>query len=185
MTQNLFENTLDSQFQQYGIPKYVAASDIYLSQGSVFKKIFYIKKGILRSFYITDKGEEKTVYFRWEGQITAVPECIFDNEPTRQNWQALENCELLEIDFSLIEKVSEYNAALLRKRLTFSQKMLLEALQRLESFVLDKPEERYLKLITQKSEIVQRVADKYIASFIGVTPVSLSRIRKRLVSKQK
>jgi CRP-like cAMP-binding protein len=185
MTQNLFENTLDSQFQQYGIPKYVAASDIYLSQGSVFKKIFYIKKGILRSIYITDKGEEKTVYFRWEGQITAVPECIFDNEPTRQNWQALENCELLEIDFSLIEKVSEYNAALLRKRLTFSQKMLLEALQRLESFVLDKPEERYLKLITQKSEIVQRVADKYIASFIGVTPVSLSRIRKRLVSKQK
>jgi CRP-like cAMP-binding protein len=185
MSQNLFENTFDSLFQQFGIPKYIAASDIYLSQGSVFKKVFYINKGILRSFYITDSGEEKTVFFRWEGQITAVPECIFDDEPTRQNWQALENCELLEIDFSQIEKVSEYNASLLRKRLVFSHKMLLEALQRLESFVLDKPEERYLKLITQKPELVKRVADKYIASFIGVTPVSLSRIRKRLISKQK
>jgi CRP-like cAMP-binding protein len=183
MSQNIFENTFDSIFQQYGIPKFISTSDIYLSQGSIFKNIFYIKKGILRSFYLTDKGEEKTVFFRWEGQISAVPECIFDNEPTRQNWQALENCELLEIDFSLIEKVSEYNAVLLRKRLTFSQKMLLESLQRLESFVLDKPEERYLKLMTQKPELVQRVPDKYIASFIGVTPVSLSRIRKRLASR--
>jgi CRP-like cAMP-binding protein len=183
MTQNLFENSFDSQFQQFGTPKYIAASDIYLSQDTIFKKIFYIKKGIVRSFYVTDKGEEKTVFFRWEGQITAVPECIFNNEPTRQNWQALEDCELLEIDFNLIEKVSENNVTLLKKRLTFSQKMLLEALQRVESFVLDKPEERYLKLITQKPEIIKRVADKYIASFIGVTPVSLSRIRKRLASK--
>jgi Mn-dependent DtxR family transcriptional regulator len=61
---------------------------------------------------------------------------------------------------------------------------LLEALSRVESFVLDKPEDRYLKLIAQKPEIIKRVPDKYIASFIGVTPVSLSRIRKRLASQK-
>jgi Mn-dependent DtxR family transcriptional regulator len=58
-------------------------------------------------------------------------------------------------------------------------------LQRVESFILDKPEERYQKLIARKPEIIQRVADKHIASFIGVTPVSLSRLRKRLASKKK
>ena len=117
--------------------------------------------------------------------MASIPECVFDNEPTRQTWQALEDCELLEIDFDLVEKMSENNFPLIKTRMGFAQKMLLEALQRVESFVLDKPEERYQKLIAQKPEIIKRVADKYIASFIGVTPVSLSRIRKRLATQKK
>jgi CRP-like cAMP-binding protein len=115
----------------------------------------------------------------------AIPECIFDNQPTRQTWQALEDCELMEIDFDIVEKLSENNISLIKIRLGFAEKMFLDALKRVESFVLDKPEERYQKLIIQKPEIVKRVADKHIASFIGVTPVSLSRIRKRLASQKK
>ena len=122
--------------------------------------------------------------FRWEGQFAAVPECIFNNQPTRQSWQALEDCELMELDFERLEALSDDNMQLLKARLQFSQRLLLEALSRVESFVLDKPEGRYLKLIAQKPEIIKRVPDKYIASFIGVTPVSLSRIRKRLASQK-
>ncbi|MBS1668417.1 MAG: Crp/Fnr family transcriptional regulator [Bacteroidetes bacterium] len=173
------------QMLPFAKPRMVAASEIYIQQGKVFKKIFFIKKGILRSYYITESGEEKTIFFRWEGQMAAVPECIFDQEPTRQIWQALEDCELLEIDFDLVEKMSENNFTLVRTRMGFAQKMLLESLKRVESFVLDKPEMRYQKLIAQKPEIIKRVADKHIASFIGVTPVSLSRIRKRLASQKK
>lgn len=184
MIENLIENTDSSQLLKFAKYKTVAASEIYIKQEKIFKKIFYIKKGILRSFYLTDTGEDKTIFFRWEGQMAAVPECIFDNKPTRQIWQALEDCELLEIDFDLVEKMSENNYSLVKTRMGFAQKMLLESLKRVESFVLDKPEERYQKLIVQKPEINKRVADKYIASFIGVTPVSLSRIRKRLSSQK-
>jgi CRP-like cAMP-binding protein len=91
----------------------------------------------------------------------------------------------MEIDFDIVEKLSENNISLIKTRLGFAEKMFLDALKRVESFVLDKPEERYQKLIIQKPEIIKRVADKHIASFIGVTPVSLSRIRKRLASQKK
>ena len=91
---------------------------------------------------------------------------------------------MFEIDYDLVEKMSENNFPIIKMRVEFAQKMLLESLKRIESFVLDKPEERYQKLIAQKPEIIQRVADKHIASYIGVTPVSLSRIRKRLASKK-
>jgi len=170
---------------QFATSKVIAASEIYIPEGKIFKKIFYIKKGLLRIFFVTASGEEKTFFFRWEGHIAAIPECIFDNHLTRQTWQALEDCELMEIDFEIVEKLSENNISFIKTRMGLAEKMFLEALKRVESFVLDKPEERYQKLIIQNPEIIKRVADKHIASFIGVTPVSLSRIRKRLASQKK
>jgi CRP-like cAMP-binding protein len=185
MREDSIENNTDLPLLQFATSKVIAASEIYIPEGKIFKKIFYIKKGLLRIFFVTESGEEKTFFFRWEGQIAAIPECIFDNQPTRQTWQALEDCELMEIDFDIVEKLSENNISLIKIRLGFAEKMFLEALKRVESFVLDKPEERYQKLIIKNPEIIKRVADKHIASFIGVTPVSLSRIRKRLASQKK
>jgi CRP-like cAMP-binding protein len=185
MREDSIENNTHLPLLQFATSKVIAASEIYIPEGKIFKKIIYLKKGILRIFFVTASGEEKTFFFRWEGQIAAIPECIFDNQPTRQTWQALEDCELMEIDFDIIEKLSENNISLIKTRLGFAEKMFLDALKRVESFVLDKPEERYQKLIIQKPEIIKRVADKHIASFIGVTPVSLSRIRKRLASQKK
>lgn len=185
MREDSIENNTHLPLLQFATSKVIAASEIYIPEGKIFKKIFYIKKGLLRIFFVTESGEEKTFFFRWEGQIGAIPECIFDNQPTRQTWQALEDCELMEIDFDIVEKLSENNISLIKIRLGFAEKMFLEALKRVESFVLDKPEERYQKLIIQNPEIIKRVADKHIASFIGVTPVSLSRIRKRLASQKK
>lgn len=185
MREDSIENNTHLPLLQFATSKVIAASEIYIPEGKIFKKIIYIKKGILRIFFVTESGEEKTFFFRWEGQIAAIPECIFDNQPTRQTWQALEDCELMEIDFDIVEKLSENNISLIKIRLGFAEKMFLDALKRVESFILDKPEERYQKLIIQKPEIIKRVADKHIASFIGVTPVSLSRIRKRLASQKK
>jgi CRP-like cAMP-binding protein len=185
MREDSIENNIHLPLLQFATSKVIAASEIYIPEGKIFKKIFYIKKGLLRIFFVTESGEEKTFFFRWEGQIAAIPECIFDNQPTRQTWQALEDCELMEIDFDIVEKLSENNISLIKTRLGFAEKMFLDALKRVESFILDKPEERYQKLIIQKPEIIKRVADKHIASFIGVTPVSLSRIRKRLASQKK
>ena len=106
MIEDSIENNTHLPLLQFATPKVMAASEIYIPEGKIFKKIFYIKKGILRNFFVTKSGEEKTIFFRWEGQIVAIPECIFDNQPTRQTWQALEDCELMEIDFDMVEKLS-------------------------------------------------------------------------------
>jgi CRP-like cAMP-binding protein len=162
----------------------INASETYIEQGKIFKKIFFVKKGILRSYYITPEGEEKTIFFRSEGQFGAAPECIFNQQPSKQIWQALEDCELMEVDFEKMLQLSEQDTGLLKLRVGFAQNMLLEGLQRLESFVTEKPIDRYLHLMAQKPQLLQRVPDKYIASFIGVTPVTLSRIRRRLATRK-
>jgi CRP-like cAMP-binding protein len=146
--------------------------------------VVYLKKGLLRGYYVTDSGEEKTVFFYWAGQSLAIPECIYGKKPSRQTLQALEDCELLEIDFDLIDELSRIDYAMMAIRAENAERLLLQPLNRLEGFVLDSPEIRYLNLINSQPEIFSRVKCKYIASYIGVTPVSLSRIRKRLLKKK-
>jgi CRP-like cAMP-binding protein len=88
--------------------------------------------------------------------------------------------ELIEFDADALRTKSETDIELLRMRTHFLELLLMDAARRLESFVRDSPEDRYLELINSKQELVSRIPDKYIASYIGVTPVTLSRIRSRL-----
>ena len=134
MIEDSIENNTHLPLLQFATPKVMAASEIYIPEGKIFKKIFYIKKGILRNFFVTKSGEEKTIFFRWEGQIVAIPECIFDNQPTRQTWQALEDCELMEIDFDLVEKLSE-NSTLQHVYLT-KEKLFQESGKEVRFFLL-------------------------------------------------
>ena len=88
------------------------------------------------------------------------------------------------MDYDLAQKIIENNPKLEKSRKFFLQKMLKDALERIESFVLYSPEERYVKYVESKPDIINRVPNKYIANVLGMTPVSLSRIRKRIASKK-
>jgi CRP-like cAMP-binding protein len=171
---------MESVLAMMGKIKAVKVNEIFISQGMICRNVYYVKKGIVRCFYITDDAEEKTIIFRKESDFFGIPEGLLENKATKQFWQALEDCELYEISHDSIEKMSQNNITLMKIRLEIAQKMTLQAVKRVENFVLYSPLQRYQNLIDLQPEIIQRVADKHIASFIGVTPVSLSRIRKRL-----
>ncbi|MDX2069595.1 MAG: Crp/Fnr family transcriptional regulator [Haliscomenobacter sp.] len=171
---------MESALAMIGKTKVVKVNEIFISQGMICKNVYYVKKGIVRCFYITDDAEEKTIIFRKESDFFGIPEGLLENKATKQFWQALEDCELYEISHDSIEKMSQDNITLMKIRLEIAHKMTLQAVKRVESFVLYSPLQRYQNLMDSQPEIIQRVADKHIASFIGVTPVSLSRIRKRL-----
>ena len=172
----------DLDLLKYSKQRFIKNSEIYVSSGTLYKEIFYIKKGILRSFHLTELDEEKTISILSEGDVAVIPECVFNNKPSSLTWQALEDCELLEFDFELFNELSKDNIFLLKTRLEFAEKLLDQTTERLECFILDKPSIRYQKFIMHKQELFHRVSDKHIASYIGVTPVSLSRIRKRLAN---
>jgi DNA-directed RNA polymerase subunit F len=91
----------------------------------------------------------------------------------------------LELDYKTAQGIIDNNPKLSSSRNTFLTNMLGQAMDRIESFVLLSPEERYNKLIAEKPDITNRVPDKYLATMLGITPVSLSRIRKRIVSQHK
>ena len=116
--------------------------------------------------------------------MVASADVIFFNQPSGLFFQALEPTQLIYIDYDMLQQIISDNPKLEANRKYILQNVLKEALQRVDSFVLCSPEERYLNFIKGNPDIVNRVPDKYIANVLGITPVSLSRIRKRIMSKK-
>lgn len=158
--------------------------DYLIQEGSSKKEVFYIRKGLVRAFSINDKGEEITTGLRWEHQFVVSPDVILLNQASRFYYQALEQTETLSLDYDLLQTIVENNPQLQKNRKFILQKTLADALERIESFVLYSPEERYIRFVETKPDIVNRVPGKYIANILGITPVSLSRIRKRIADRK-
>lgn len=166
------------------VQRQLIAGEIYIKERERSKKLAFIEKGIMRAYAVKENGDDATLYIRWEGQLIASHEGIIDNQASHFTYKALEDVSLLEIDYEQLEQFMEQHREYETLRIFFLKNMLSEALGKMETFVLYSPEERYLKLIAGNLDIVNRVPDKYIASMLGVTPVSLSRIRKRLQGRK-
>lgn len=164
--------------------RHLLPGDCYIQEGSTAKRVAFIKKGLIRAYFINEKGEEISFLLRWENQFVASHDIIILNRPSRFVYEAMEACELLELDYEALQKVIAKNSKLEKYRKDFLLRMLSESLEHLESFVLLSPEERYLEFVKSKPNILNRVPNKYIASILGITPVSLSRIRKRIAAKK-
>ena len=100
--------------------------------------------------------------------------------PARLTWIALEDSEILEIDMLKFEELSKRNAVLLKLRIVTNQKILYRLYERLESFIINTPEERFIQLQSTYHDLCERIPHKYLASFLGITPVSLRKKKKRL-----
>lgn len=158
-------------------------SEIILAPGSRKSKIYFVESGLIRSYYTNEKGEEITNRIRYENQVMACYEINLLNEPSRYTLQTIEITQLLVIDFDILNQLvhghPKYEAGLRY----FLKDSLLQSLQLLDDFMLLSPEERYLKFLKDHPELIKRIPNKYIANVLGITPVSLSRIRKRIARK--
>lgn len=157
--------------------------DNLINEGDLKKNVFYIRKGLVRAYVVNDKGDEITTMIRSENQVMSSVEIILFNKPSPFYCEALEPTEVYHMDYDVIEKLIFENPRLERNRKFFHQNIIKESYQRINSFVLLSPEERYLEFVKSNPDIVNRVPGKYIANVLGITPVSLSRIRKRIASK--
>jgi CRP-like cAMP-binding protein len=157
---------------------------IFLEEGSQKNNLYFITKGLIRSYYINEKGEEITNRLRYENQLIASYEILFFNQASRYNFQALENTELFVIDFNDLRNIIEQNSKFDAGRRHFVMNILSESLAAIDDFIILNPEQRYLKFIKDHPILLNRAPIKYIANILGITPVSLSRIRKRIANKK-
>ncbi len=164
--------------------KTYAPSEYLIEEGTKRRDIFYLKKGLIRSFIVNEKGDEITMGLKWENHVVASPDIILHGQASRFYFQALEHTDVLLMDYDLLQNIISKNPKLEKSRKYIFQRMLKEAQERIESFVLYSPEERYIRYIESNPELINRVPNKYIANVLGITPVSLSRIRKRLATKK-
>ncbi len=152
--------------------------------GTRHTEISFITKGLVRGYMVNEKGEDITMMLRWESQIVASPFVLFFDQLTRGTVEAVEPTTTLSIEYDVLQKIVEGNPRLLYNQKNVFEQLMKDAVTRLESFLLYTPEERYEKFLETHADLVNRVPDKYIAHMLGITPVSLSRIRKRLTEKK-
>lgn len=147
--------------------------------GDVSREAYFINKGATRLFF-EKEGEEISANFMFENNFIASLESFLLQVPSRQAIDTLEDCELLVLSKQRLEELiarqPQFN--LFSKAIAETAFIMLQ--RRASSFILDSPEERYMNMLQQRPEILERVPQHMIASYLGVTPVSLSRIRKRI-----
>lgn len=149
-------------------------------EGKIAREIYFINKGLIRLYYTKD-GEEITGFIFRENLFASSYESFLRQSPGIQTLETLEDCDLLVIT----KKELDHLYATLPKMHILVRKVaeqrFINAQMILSSFIMDSPEERYRKFAAQNGDLLLRVPHHMIASYLGITPVSLSRIRKRLM----
>jgi len=151
----------------------------FLREGEVCRQVGFIKKGIVR-YYINNDGEEKTYGFNKENEFICNYESFVPQTPSNQAIQVLEDSEIWVIsNTGLQEFYSKIKEGERFGRIVIEH-VFIQTLKDRNSFYTDSPQLRYEKFIREHSDLQQRLSQYYIASFVGVKPQSLSRIRKRI-----
>lgn len=155
---------------------------ILLEEGQISKKCYFILEGCIREFYLKD-GIEKSTAFHIEGDSVSSFSSAVNNIPSRHYMVCAEDCMLTVSDQNLENEMCEKIPRLRSIILEETEKITGKKQDELADFITSTPEERYINLINEKPNLFNRVPQHQIASFLGVTPESLSRIRKRILSK--
>jgi len=155
----------------------------FAEYGKVCDKVAFIVTGAVRYFHVID-GQDITGYFSFENEFASSYKSYLKREPSVNYIQALEDTRLITFTRDDMEQMLQ-NPLLAYKMEHFGRTIAEYYLccyeDRVTSFITQTPEERYLNLLSTGREILQRMPQHYIANFLGITPVSLSRIRRRVM----
>lgn len=166
------------------VPKKIRKKQYVLQAGEACKHILFVEKGLLRTYYTDDNGGEHTVQFAPENWWISDMYSFLTNEASLYNITALEDTEALMLSNSTFEemvtkvpKMERYLRILMQNNLVALQRRIMGALS-------DSTEEKYTRFTKAYPDIVNRVPQHIIATYIGLTPETLSRIRKQLLHKK-
>ena len=169
---NLFESLIGTN--NLSIP----SKTILLEEGKIADRLYLIRKGCLRLFFYNE-GKDITFQFFFEGDFVASFDSLYRRKPSLFSLESIEPTEVSTINrddfYHLIEQTPSlkqiYEEKLIDRFHVYQQLFL--------SRIKNTPQQRYEELLKEYPDIIQRVPQHYIASYLGITPVSLSRIRKR------
>jgi len=166
------------QFQNLLNEKEVAAKTILLNEGEISRHLYFIKKGCLRQSF-NKEGKDITFQFFFENQLLSSIDSFLYNQPSVFAIEAIEPCELLSISKNefdnFLKEYPDFKDTIIEVLISRFRHYMLLFLSRIK----DNPQERYEDLIENHPEIIKRIPQHYIASYLGITPISLSRIRNR------
>lgn len=186
LIKNIFQiekEELINQILKIAQEKSVKTNEIIQNIGRKQTQVYLIYKGLARSFYLDINGNDITKMFMKENDF-CVGESLFENEVSIQGVEALEDMETLEFDARELKRLLLLDKDLTNLYISYLENSLIYKMQRESSFQIMSATERYLRFQKDYKDIENRVNQSYIASYLGIAPESLSRI-KRTIKEEK
>lgn len=165
----------------------LAKGDHILRAGTVADEVFFVHKGLLRYYFNdpNDDGQERTGQFFDEGIVVTDAESFLARVPAEQNFEALEKSSIVVLPRAVLEAGYDEDHAIDRFGRLVLQEALIGSQRRAGRLLTLQPEDRYRRFIETRPEVARRVPQYLVASYLGLTPESLSRIRGRISKKGK
>lgn len=157
--------------------------DHLIREGTIGRELGYIIEGEMRHYY-THAGEEKTTYFYFENSLVGPYISCLTRQPSQITIEALSDTRLLTFPYSGLQQLFRDSQAWEHFGRVLAEYLAIGLEERMVGLLTLSPEERYVQLLSSsKKKIIERIPQQHIANYLGITPVSLSRIRSRLTKK--
>jgi len=153
---------------------------LFLSQGEVSRQIGYVHKGLIRQFYYKN-NKDLTEHFAYENQLFLCIESFLHQTPSHLVVEALENCIIYGIPYDGLLALTEQDREIEIMYRTILEKSLILSQVKTDSFRFETANERYNRLMKEHPEIIQRAPLSHIASYLLMTPETLSRVRANII----
>ena len=170
-------------YMSFLVRKFIRKKDHLLMEGDISTDVAYITKGCMRRYIIDNHSKEVILNFAWEDHWIGDLESFISQKPTLYYVQALEDCELLLLSRNNFLRATEELPGFKKFHDNKVQRNHYYTLKRLSFAKSATPEEKYISLMEEQPQLFQRIPLHFIASYMGIEPESLSRLRKRIVIK--
>ena len=176
----LFDKNEIDHFLSFGKSVYLKKGENFISDGEIAKKFAFVKSGLLRSYYYSAGDEEVTYCFSFPNELIAGYASLITGEKTKENIQALADCELIEFPKRVMDELVEEKRNWLQFAKQIAENKYLFVEKRI--FILQKENAitAYKELLKNHSDYLQKIPLGYLASYLGISQRHLSRIRKQI-----
>lgn len=163
--------------------KRARAGDHLIQEGELVRKVYTVASGMLRTYIVKEDGTEVTQFIASKHMTAGTYRPMFLHQPSNEYVQAIEDSLLIEFDMNKVDELTEDNIGILRLSNKITKENLVEAIERITFYTGMSPEQRFLHIRDTRPELLQRVPQKYLASYLGVTPQSYSRMKARIMDR--
>ena len=159
--------------------KVFGAKEMLLRQGDLATEIFFVSKGLLKTFFIDENGSEVTKGFIWENALAAPYVSILTSQASNLGITSLEKSEVISLPAKIFTSLYDRHSCWQEMGRKIAENLLIERERREKQMLLLDAEKRFESFLENFGPIIKRIPQYEIASYIGVTPVALSQIRSR------